>query len=143
PGRRDVFDPASNPTAPGAPRTLGTLSEAAGPPGVGGPPAEPPDIGVPGARAAGAPLDLSSLSGQAARESPPAAGRTLPPAAVGPASPALPTLPPPAGNPSAAGVQTVMAPSATPKDEYDLAYGYVLHKDYALAEDGFWAISKS
>ena len=32
-----------------------------------------------------------------------------------------------------------MAPSNTPKDEYDLAYGYVLRKDYALAEEGLRA----
>jgi tol-pal system protein YbgF len=44
---------------------------------------------------------------------------------------------PPPRNPAAAPTQTVMAPSATPKDEYDLAYGYVLHKDYALAEESF------
>ena len=138
PGRRDVFDPAQNPTAPGAPRTLGTLSEAAGPPPVGAPMPEPPDVGVPGGRPAGAPLDLSSLSGQAAREPPPAAGPALPPAAVGSAN--GPSSPP--RNPGATGVQTVMAPSATPKDEYDLAYGYVLHKDYALAEDSFRAFLK-
>ena len=30
-----------------------------------------------------------------------------------------------------------LPPSQTPRDEYDLAYGYVLRKDYALAEDGF------
>jgi tol-pal system protein YbgF len=135
PGRRDVFDPTQNPTAPGAPRTLGTLSEGAGPPPIGAPMPEPPDIGAPGGRPAGAPLDLSSLSGQGAREPPPTAGPALPPAAVGPANGPLPASPPP--NPSATGVQTVMAPSATPKDEYDLAYGYVLHKDYALAEDSF------
>jgi len=135
PGRRDVFDPTQNPTAPGAPRTLGTLSEGAGPPGVTAPMPEPPDVGVPGGRPAGAPLDLSSLSGQAAREPPPGGGPAPPPAVGGPANGPLPAVPPP--NPSATGVQTVMAPSATPKDEYDLAYGYVLHKDYALAEDSF------
>jgi tol-pal system protein YbgF len=135
PGRRDVFDPTQNPTAPGAPRTLGTLSEGAGPPPVGAPMPEAPDVGVPGGRPAGAPLDLSSLSGQSAREPPPMAGSGLPPAAVGSANGPLPASPP--RNPSATGVQTVMAPSATSKDEYDLAYGYVLHKDYALAEDSF------
>jgi tol-pal system protein YbgF len=135
PARRDVFDPTQNPTAPGAPRTLGTLSEAAGPPPVGAPMAEPPDIGVPGGRPAGAPLDLSSLSGQGAREPPPTAGPALPPAAVGSANGSLPAVPP--RDAGATGVQAVMAPSATPKDEYDLAYGYVLHKDYALAEDSF------
>jgi tol-pal system protein YbgF len=137
-GRRDVFDPTQNPTAPGAPRTLGTLSEAAGPPPVGARMPEPPDVGAPGGRPAGAPLDLSSLSGQAAREPPPAAGPALPPAAVGSANGPSP----PPRNPGAGGVQAVMAPSATPKDEYDLAYGYVLHKDYALAEDSFRAFLK-
>ena len=36
----------------------------------------------------------------------------------------------------------VMAPTNTPKDEYDLAYGYVLRKDYALAEDSLRAFMK-
>jgi tol-pal system protein YbgF len=30
-----------------------------------------------------------------------------------------------------------LPPSAKPQDEYDLAYGYVLHKDYGLAEQAF------
>ena len=30
-----------------------------------------------------------------------------------------------------------LPPSASPQDEYDMAYGYVLHKDYALAEQAF------
>ena len=38
---------------------------------------------------------------------------------------------------SAAPSQLVLAPSADPKDEYDLAYGYILHGDYVLAEAGF------
>src|SRR5207253_7822187 len=130
PGRRDVFDPTQNPTAPGAPRTLGTLSETAGPPAVGAPIGESSDIGVPGGRTAGAPLDLSSLSGQAAREPPPGGGPAPRPAVGGPANGPLPAVPP--RNPSATGVQTVVAPSATPKGEYDLAYGYVLHKASAL-----------
>ena len=38
----------------------------------------------------------------------------------------------------AAGAQlATLPPSASPQDEYDLAYGYVLHKDYALAEQAF------
>ena len=46
--------------------------------------------------------------------------------------------PPPDRNTGAAGPQlATLPPSATPKDEYDLAYGYVLHKDYALAEQAF------
>src|SRR5260370_892478 len=90
PGRGDVVDPTQNPTAPGAPRTLGTLSEGAGPPGVTAPMPEPPDVGVPGGRSAGAPLDLSSLSGQAARGPPPGGGPAPPPAGVGPAARPLP-----------------------------------------------------
>jgi tol-pal system protein YbgF len=30
-----------------------------------------------------------------------------------------------------------LPPSARPQDEYDMAYGYVLHKDYTLAEQAF------
>ena len=54
PGRRgDSFDPSQNPTAPGAPRTLGAL-----PLGTPNQPPdqvaeEPPPIGAPGGRAAG------------------------------------------------------------------------------------------
>jgi len=33
------------------------------------------------------------------------------------------------------GQQMVMAPSNTPKDEYDLAYGYVLRKTTRYAEE--------
>ena len=39
---------------------------------------------------------------------------------------------------SGAGEQVAtLPPSDSPKDNYDLAYGYVMRKDYALAEDGF------
>ena len=46
--------------------------------------------------------------------------------------------PPPPRNPSATGAQlATLPPAATPQDEYDMAYGYILHKDYALAEQAF------
>ena len=47
-------------------------------------------------------------------------------------------LPPPR-NPNAGAPQVAMVepPSGTPKDEYDLAYGYVLHKDFGPAADTF------
>lgn len=113
-GRRsDAFDPAQNPGAPGVPRPL--LN-----PGAQGSRAIVEDE----PRATGTPLDLSTLSGRAAAEAP--AG--LPP--------------PPPRNPNATGAppqQMVMAPSNTPKDEFDLAYGYILRKDYALAEDSLRA----
>jgi tol-pal system protein YbgF len=124
-GRRsDIFDPSQNPNAPGAPRTLG------------GPQNEPPPVvtadpplGAPGGRRAGAPLDLSTLSSA--------------PAEPG-SSPEQGPLPaPPSRNLSATGaVAAVAPPSDTPKDTYDLAYGYVLRKDYALAEDTFHVFLK-
>jgi tol-pal system protein YbgF len=131
-GRRsDVFDPTQHPNAPGAPRPLG-----GGPaivttePGSGA--AEPP-VGLSGGREAGAPLDLATL-----------AQPTLPNAAVNPPSAATdPTgatglPPPPPRNTSATGaLAAVQPPSQSPQDQYDLAYGYMLHKDYALAEDAF------
>ncbi len=117
PGRRsDVFDPAQAPNAPGAPRALGGGSVAS----AGGAAAEPEvAVGAPGGRAAGAPLDLSTLN-------------------VNPGTEAQPNATPnelvrAAGNPQVA----TLPPSQSPKDEYDLAYGYVLRKDYALAEQAF------
>jgi tol-pal system protein YbgF len=77
---------------------------------------EPPppvsDAPAPGPRQLGAPLELSRPAGE------------LPP--------------PPPANPSATGaMQATLPPSNSPRDAYDLAYGYVLHKDYALAADSF------
>jgi tol-pal system protein YbgF len=127
-GRRsDVFDPTQNPNAPGAPHTLGSLSSS----GIAEPPAiiaaETP-IGAPGGRGAGAPLDLSTLAtGAAGGGGEP--GYTQ-------QSGALPA--PPSRNLSATGaVASVAPPTEQPKDYYDLGYGYVVRKDYALAEQTF------
>jgi tol-pal system protein YbgF len=116
PGRRgDAFDPSVNPSAPGAPRSLGG----------GGPiqsAAVPGPIGDPGE-----PLDLSTLQGSGGDTA--QQGGLLPP--------------PPARNPNATGaVASVAPPSNIPKDYYDLAYGYVLRKDYAYAEDAFQTFLK-
>jgi tol-pal system protein YbgF len=143
PGRRsDVFDPAQNPNAPGAPRTLGNQAVIAAPEQTqdsGSP------VGAPGGRAAGAPLDLSTLAGN----DPAPPQMAAPPAAVASASAApaprsqmaAPQPPPQVRNaiPTApAGAQlATLPPSASPQDEYDMAYGYVLHKDYSLAEQSF------
>ncbi|MCC6889668.1 MAG: tol-pal system protein YbgF [Hyphomicrobiales bacterium] len=118
-GRRsEVFDPAQHPNAPGAPRVLGTLPSAdsapTGPDGEVG-------VGAPGGRAAGAPLDLSTLAGAAASE-------PLPPSGA-----AVPQPPQRGGGPQVA----TLPPSDSPRDHYDLAYGYVMRKDYALAEESF------
>lgn len=118
PTRGDAFNPALHPNAPGVPHALNR--EVPG--GVGAP------IGAPGGREAGTPLDLTSLSPN---------GQPLPgPGAAGGMGGALP--PPPPRNPSATGAKlATLPPSASPKDEYELAYGYVLHKDYGLATQAF------
>jgi tol-pal system protein YbgF len=119
-GRGDAFNPALNPTAPGAPRPLGTSTTATEPP--------PPVAEMPPARSGprqpGAPLDLSSAS------TPPAGG-----AAPGAALP-----PPPPSNPSGTGaMQATLPPGNSPKDQFDLGYGYLQHKDYGPAADTFAA----
>ena len=126
--RSDVFNPALNPSAPGAPRALG--NETVAPP-IQNADAGPP-VGAPGGRVPGAPLDLSTLAGN-----PPPGQPNVPVANATPMVPAqLPA--PPDRNAGAPGAQlATLPPSATPKDEYDMAYGYVLHKDYALAEQAF------
>jgi tol-pal system protein YbgF len=110
PGRRgDAFDPNANPNAPGSPRQLGTSTAANEPP----PPIS--DASASGPRQIGVPLDLST---------PPRPPGDLPP--------------PPPSNPSGTGaMQATLPPANTPKDQYDLAYGYVLHKDFALAAESF------
>jgi tol-pal system protein YbgF len=107
---------------------------------IGEPPpiimAEPP-VGVPGGRDPGAPLDLSTLAGSNA-------GRvaSVPPSQQQPYGATL-LPPPPSRNLSATGAALPTAPpSNVPKDYYDLAYGYVLRKDYAFAEDAFQTFLK-
>ena len=153
--RSDAFNPGQNPNAPGAPRALGNPQAIAAPEPSGQTVVSDQPVGAPGGRDVGAPLDLSTLAGNAPPPEPP----PVPPATVANAAPgpqgapmnapmappmaAPPTtqpqtgqLPPaPPRNPSGTGVQlATLPPSASPKDEYELAYGYVLHKDYGLAE---------
>jgi tol-pal system protein YbgF len=144
PGHRsDVFDPSQHPNAPGAPRTLGNQAVIAAPePGQdNGPP-----VGAPGGRAAGAPLDLSTVAGNDQSQAGAPPPMAPPPATVASATPTpppapqstAPSTPPQARNVAPGGPQlATLPPSATPQDEYDMAYGYVLHKDYGLAEQAF------
>jgi tol-pal system protein YbgF len=125
--RGDAFNPALHPNAPGAPRSL--AGEAPGSVPAGQPVINQPPVGAPGGREPGAPLDLNSLAGTA----PPPAAVAVPPTAPNGQLP-----PPPPRNTSATGVQlATLPPSGRPQDEYDLAYGYVLHKDYGLAAQAF------
>jgi len=139
-GRRsDVFDPTQSPNAQGAPRILGNEAVIAAPEPVG------PPVGAPGGRSAGAPLDLSTLANT---DSPPPQ-RAVPPSTVAsagsvpmPATQGTPPSPPPQvrnvlpATPNNQQLAT-LPPSASPQDEFDMAYGYVLHKDYSLAEQSF------
>ena len=139
-GRRsDVFDPTQSPNAQGAPRILGNEAVIAAPEPVG------PPVGAPGGRSAGAPLDLSTL----ANTDLPPPQRAVPPSTVAsagsvpmPATQGTPPSPPPQvrnvlpATPNNQQLAT-LPPSASPQDEYDMAYGYVLHKDYSLAEQSF------
>jgi tol-pal system protein YbgF len=117
--RGDAFNPALSPSAPGAPRPLGTSTTATEPP----PPVPDTQIAAPEPRQAGAPLDLSTVS--APPGAAPDGDLPAPPPANTSGTGAIAALPPtlPPGNPQ--------------KDEYDLAYGYVLHKDFGPAADTF------
>ncbi len=116
-GQTALGEPGIAPGAP--PQDLGTLSVAPGDPLIA------PD-GV-----ADQPVDLSTLAAGAPElTNPNLAG--APPAPLAPApggemqAAAIPGTPPP-----------TTALSGSPRDEYDLAYGYVLTGDYGLAEQSF------
>jgi tol-pal system protein YbgF len=114
PRRGDAFDPSVSPNAPGAPRPLGTTAPSA-PLAQSTDPEEP--VGAPGGRSAGAPLDLSTLTGVAGNSEP------------------SQSTPAPRNS---GGAQVATLPlTDSPKDTYDLAYGYILRREYALAEDTF------
>lgn len=140
PGKRsDVFDPAQNPQAPGAPRSLGSAASAPPPAIVAAEPETP--IGAPNGRAAGAPLDLSTLSGNPPPPASPVVDARPAPGQIASTNPAVgvPAAAAPSSGPprDVSGKLATLPPSAKPQDEYDLAYGYMLHKDYALAEQAF------
>ena len=140
-GRRgEVFDPAQHPNAPGAPRILGTIPSGTSP---HGPPAgsvaqsnpnfEDDEVGAPGGRDAGAPLDLSTMAGGMPNDR-----TTSQPGAVASEPLQAPSSPRTPGGAGGGGAQVAtLPPSDSPRDNYDLAYGYMTRKDYALAEDGF------
>ena len=115
PGRRsDAFDPLQNPNAPGAPHALGSMNAPAAAPGMSADARDQP-VGVPAGRGAAAPLDVTTI--------PPPNG-----AVTGPST---------RNAPAGSGALATLPPSQTPRDEYDLAYGYMLRKDYALADGAF------
>jgi tol-pal system protein YbgF len=129
PGRRsDVFDPSQNPGAPGVPRALGAVRNIMAPEETPAESAPPPS-----GRAAGAPLDLGSMS--AGGQPPAPVSRAPIPRPPGATVSSLGA--PPSALPSPPTSAPTLPPSQAPRDAYDLGYGYLLHKDYALAEDTF------
>ena len=90
-------------------------------------PAQNPD-------APGVPHQLGSV---ASASQPPGGAMSGAPMSGAPMSGA-PMSPPMGAQPPGQQMAT-LPPSQSPRDEYDLAYGYMLRKDYALAEDGFRA----
>jgi tol-pal system protein YbgF len=129
--RSDVFDPASDPNAPGAPMQLGsTLPSLGGGVVVGG--AAGPSAGQEqeGRPRSGGPLDLS------------AAGRGVP--AVEPELPqgALPApnaAPAPAAPPAVAAI----SPPRTAREEFDDAYELLRERRWAEAEMAFRSFLRS
>ena len=133
PGRRsDVFDPAQHPNAPGAPRVARQRS------------GRPPRSRIArtsrrSARPAAAPPARRSICRRlpAIRRRRSRRTRRWRNCRADAAAPQLPPPPRAQLQRRPAPQLATLPPSATPQDEYDLAYGYVLHKDYALAEQAF------
>jgi tol-pal system protein YbgF len=142
--RSDAFDPGADPSAPGAPRPLGTLPgevQPAAPQAVARNGAAG-DIGTLLEDEEDGPIDLEAM-GKAPKEIPagalPAPGlpaRTtaaLPPPAPG----AVQGLNPKAVSPVAAQPSIAAAGNGSARDTYDLAYGLVLQRQYDQAEMAF------
>ncbi len=103
------------------PRNLGSVSVSPDDPLI-----------APDGVALNAPIDLSVLAGGGAGA---AGGAYDPNVGFGADVPALPGGTQTAAIPSAPSAATAL--SGSPRDEYDLAYGYVLTGDYDLAEESF------
>lgn len=143
--RSDAFDPSAQPTAPGAPRTLGSLGGDGGLGAAAAAPVGPQDrAGLQDRGIAdiiddepGAPMDLGGMN----RRSAALPQGALPPGGVGAPPSTVPQVSPPPGTPRvAAPMQTgtvATAGSGLAKDDYDLAYGLVLQRQYEQAENAF------
>jgi tol-pal system protein YbgF len=153
----DAFNPALHPNAPGVPRTLGGGQRVEGGMGnqmgngMNGTMGNNAPVGAPGGREPGAPLNLNALAGTQSAPQPAAPGGngttqsgttqsgTMQTGTMQSGNrPAGNLPPPPPRNPSATGAKlATMPPNSSPKDVYELGYGYVLHKNYGLAAQTF------
>ena len=151
-GRGDAFDPGQSPNAPGAPRQLGTgrrsdIAPSNGAPSNGamasngGPGSivnEERQIGAPGGREPGAPLDITNMSRSASAGD---VQQNYPqqsyPQQQGNPQQGYPQRAAPLAPPQ--GATAALSPAQTTRDQYDAAYSYMLRKDYASAEQNLRA----
>ena len=112
PRRGDAFDPSDMPSAPGAPRPLGTTTPSAPLPRSSAEPSMTIGGLIENDSGPGAPLDLNQVRG--------AGGERPPPSPPRPASPSV----------AATG-------SGDPRADYDAAYAYILQRQYERAEMAF------
>jgi tol-pal system protein YbgF len=123
-GRRgDAFDPSAEPTAPGAPRTLGTT---------------PPTPALPSGRSAAAPTIESLIDDDA-----PAGSAPLDLGAGGRSAAAPSTVPSPPSTAARSGPSVAAAGTGDARGDYDAAYAYLLQKQYEQAEMAFRAFLQS
>ncbi|WP_460450539.1 tol-pal system protein YbgF [Alsobacter sp. SYSU BS001988] len=141
--RGDAFDPSTQPAAPGSPRALGDVASAA-PAAPQGQPGRDRRIADLIEDDPGAPMDLNQMNRSAGlpQGAVPSAPHAPPQAYPQGMNPAFPQGVAPAGTPRAAGTGqtgTTVASAGTglAKDEYDLAYGLVLQRQYEQAELAF------
>ena len=144
--RGDAFDPTQQPNAPGAPRQIGTLPGTNVP---SSPVAQSTRLpGGPVGNEGGAPMDLSGgrLASAGPLDQTPRTG-----AIVGTPLPSGAGLPPVSGAPMSAGVPptqpgVITTPGGTviasheafsPKEEFDMATGYLKGGQYEAAEKGY------
>jgi tol-pal system protein YbgF len=122
----DAFDPTRDPSAPGAPHTLGSMESSAD---------APPQPGDTAAGGDNGPINLLSSPQRSASAAMPQGN----PAATG-GVPPLRTAPPPAktGFTPDGGVAAA-AQSAPPKEDIDAGISYLKQKDYEDAERSFAA----
>ena len=159
PARNDAFDPSLQPGAPGTPRQLGSpLDASGGAPLRGGglpPQGRMASTGIVGdGEDPGAPLDLQGMRAGSGDGLPPPGLPTSGGPGAGLSAPGLPTgalpgsvlpggvlpggaLPAPGRTLPPAGATASLGGTGVAKDDYDLAYGLLLQRQYEQSEMAF------
>lgn len=139
--RSDAFDPASQPNAPGAPRSLGSLSGATIPQTPVSQSTRLPGGAV--ASDAGAPMDLSGgrIASNGTLIEPtrgPITGTALPPSGQSSSLPSSGVSPVPGQITTPGGTVIASHEPFSPKEEFDMASGYLKGGQYEAAEKGYF-----